>query len=292
MKMTLSVFILGLTLTTTAQEGWQLGFELNPSYYMMLNETDNSAPPDVVIVTVPNILGAPRGWATGAKAFYGFNEYIGIQTGLRYSWGRQDYSFVYPNADPNYVDLPDGSITTELNYLQLPISFQFQLRTRYDDVFYFSAGVAPAWLFHYYEQYKTYSHTSSFPPDGLIEVTTQTDINSDVHFLRTLGGNTIYEYNNDFVQVWLYQKFVLFGVAEIGYKRYFNNGWGFCIGVNNYVSLSEPEVRSGARSFPSWQQGKYKKGRSDYTGDTIDDRAKTSLLAVGITIGLVYNFDW
>jgi hypothetical protein len=278
---------------TLAQENWQLGFELNPSYYMMLNETDNSAPPDVLKVTVPDVLGAPRGWAVGAKAFYGFNEHIGIQTGLRYSWGRQDYSFTYPTPDPTFVPLPDGSITTELNYLQLPLSFQYQVTNKFDDVFYFSAGVAPAWLFHYYEQYITYRHTPVFPPDGRYQVTVQTDINEDVSWVRSTDGTVDDEYTNDFVQDWLYQRFVLFGVAEIGYKRYFKNGLGLNVGLNSNVSLTEPEARSGGRSFNPWSYGgKYKKGRSDFTEDTIDDRAKTTLLFVGVTVGLVYNFDW
>ncbi len=261
---------------------------------MMLNETDNGAPSDVVIVTVPNVLGAPRGWAAGAKAFYGFNEYMGIQTGLRYSWGKQDYSFVYSNADPNYVDLPIGSITTELNYLQLPVSFQFQYANKYDDVFYFSAGVAPAWLFHYYEQYKTYSHTSSFPPDGLIVSTTQTDVNYQVSWIRSISGNTVEAYSDNNVYEWLYQKFTLFGITEIGYKRYFQDGWSINLGLNGYLSLINPENHSAldTRSSSLTFGGKFKKGRSDNTGDTIDDRAKTTLLAVGLTIGVVYNFDW
>jgi hypothetical protein len=276
-----------------AQEGWQLGFELNPSYYMMLNATDNNAPPDVLRVTVPIIIEAPRAWAIGAKAFYGFNEHLGIQTGLRYSWGRQDYTFDYPNPDPAFIKLPDGSITTELNYLQLPLSFQYQLINKFDDVFYFSAGVAPAWLFHYYEQYITYTHTTVFPPDGKYEVTVQTDINNDVRWTRSVDGQITEEYENEDNLIWLYQKFMLFSVAEIGYKRYFNNGWGLNFGFNGYTSIVNPEnhVALENRSTSLSFDGKYKKSRSDKTGDTIEDRARTTLLFVGFTIGLVYNFD-
>jgi hypothetical protein len=295
----LASFICGMLLLvgttgTFAQEKWQLGFELNPSYYMMLNATDNNAPPDVVRVTVPNILEAPRAWAVGAKVFYGFNEHIGIQTGLRYSWGRQDYSFTNPTPDPTFVALPDGSITTELNYLQVPICFQYQITNKFDDVFYLSAGVAPAWLFHYYERYVHYRHTLTFPPDGRFQETIQTDVNNDVSWTRSVDGTITESYDNENNLVWLYQKFVLFGMAEIGYKRYFNNGWGLNIGLNSYVSLIEPENRSAParRSTSLTFDGKYKKERSDNTGDTIDDRAKTTLLFVGVTVGLVYNFDW
>lgn len=274
-----------------AQEGWQLGFELNPSYYMMMNETDNNAPPEVLKVVVPDILDAPRGWALGAKLFYGFNEHIGIQSGLRYSWGRQDYTFTYPNPDPTFVKLPDGSITTELNYLQLPISFQYQIINKFDDVFYVSAGLAPAWLMHYYEQYKTYRHTSTWPPDGLFMETVQTDTDEKVNWTRKINGEIVETYQSDFEYPWLYKRFMMYVFSEIGYKRYLENGWGLNIGLSSYISLKNPESLA-SRSTSLTFDGKYKKGRSDYSGDTINDRAKTTLLAIGLSFGLVYNFDW
>ncbi len=271
-----------------AQEGWQLGFEINPNYYMMLNETDKNAKPNVLSVTVPDVLEAPRGWAFGTKAFYNFNDYIGLQTGLRYSWGRQDYTSGYGEVDLGATE--EGSVTTELNYLQMPIMFSVSTNGGYSTKFYASIGVAPSYLIAYYEKVvydlkdpfrETYYYFSVIDKG-----------NDQIQYSYTQTGTEIEEltversYESKDA---MYKQFGLFAVLEAGFLFDLNDEWAFNLGANSYVSLLQVDNIESYR----WPESKFTRSRMgpNEVGETKYTRAKTTLMHIGVTFGLIYTFD-
>ena len=227
MKVKILTLVLLATLSTAAQEGWQLGFEVSPGYYTMLNEMDKNADQIIIAFDNPELLSAPRAWAVGAKAFYGFTNNIGLQTGLRYSWARQDYTYGYEGLPSGSIN---GTISTELNYLQIPLLFSLSSESKSGTWFYVSVGVTPAWLIWYYE-----NNTLNWR-GGIEQIITVTNTSTYRGFYRTDVENGIEDKYAEKVE-WsrkdgMYNDFNLFFSAEAGFKMPLNNGWLFNLAFN------------------------------------------------------------
>lgn len=277
-----------LVLVTNAQRGrgWLLGFEINPSYYTMLNEADKDADANTLNYENPSLTEAPRAWALGVKAVYNFTEQIGLQTGLRYSWGSQDYTYREINTS---TLTSRGSILTELNYVQVPIMFSWSPISTSQSRFYVSVGVAPAYLVWYYEQ-NNYYYKGSYE---LISTNAYNN-NSIYNYLKL--NSDVRSNNNDYrgdSEYRMYHLFNLFVAAEMGMRFELQRGWQFQVGLNYYQSLFNPDNVDGKL----WDSFKYTRNENpvQISGEelpTKDQRPKTTLMSIGFTIGLVYDFNW
>jgi hypothetical protein len=286
-------FLLVLTLVAAqswAQRGWVVGVEISPSYYTMLNDMDQNADPLILAYADYDILSAPRGWAGGFKAFYGFTESLGLQTGLRYSWGRQDYTHGRGDVPSGGTDI--GTISTELNYLQIPILFSWNTENESELRFYVSAGVAPAWLAWFYElNAKTYNSA------GLLSTyeIKNTPTTRSFYGITIRDGVIEDERSSSTVQGKrdMYNNFNLFLAAETGLRVPLNRGWQFNVALTYYQSLLNPDNIDSYR----WEDDKYTRNEVPPTDSNVEyptkyDRPKTTLLSIGLSLGLLYEFDW
>lgn len=287
MKVQILTFTLLATLTATAQRGWQLGFEVNPGYYTMLNEADKTADPEKIAYDNPELLSAPRAWATGVKAFYGFTESVGVQTGLRYSWSRQDYTYGFGDKA---IATQFGTISAEINQLQLPLMLSWNGESKSGTRFYASAGIAASWIFTFY----TNNTLNGIFPDLSYQVTiinnryerffsSRITQNGQVSESLSYKNSKAYD-NNSF-----YKPFNLFFTAEAGFRIPLNDGWHFNVAVNYYQSLLNPDNTSSAR----WLPLQYTMNETaSVEGKTAQDRPKSTMMTFGISLGLLYEFDW
>jgi hypothetical protein len=286
-------FSLVLTLVAVqswAQRGWVLGVEISPSYYTMLNDMDQNADPLILAYADYDILSAPRGWAGGFKAFYGFTESLGLQTGLRYSWGRQDYTHGRGDLQGGGTEI--GTISTELNYLQVPMLFSWNSESKSGTQFYISVGVSPAWLAWFYEGYSRKLNTGSkFSWTYIKNTSTEREFNARVEnngVVELERSSSTEEGERD-----MYNNFNLFLAAETGLRVPLNRGWQFNVAFTYYQSLLNPDNTDSYR----WQVDKYTRNEVPPTDSNVEyptkyDRPKTTLLSIGLSLGLLYEFDW
>jgi hypothetical protein len=290
MKVQILTFAFLATLTASAQRGWQLGFEINPGYYTMLNDADKMADPIIIAFDNPELLSAPRAWAVGAKAFYGFTDNIGLQTGLRYSWARQDYTHGRGDLPGGGTEI--GTISTELNYLQVPLLFSWNAESKSGTRFYVSVGLAPAWQFWYYENNSKTVNSSNLSTSRTV---TSTSTFRGVSRQNIVNG--IKDSYNEKV-FWdradgMYKDINLFFAAEAGLLVPLNKGWHFNLALTYYQSLISPDNIESWK----WEDDKYTRNEIPPTDSQIDnptkfDRPKTTLMTIGISLGLLYEFDW
>ncbi len=288
MKNSFIVFAFFAVLTAAAQRGWQLGFEAGPGYYTMLNEMDKNADPKIIAYNNPELFSTPHAWAAGAKFLYGFADNFSLQTGLRYTWGKQDYTAGMGKTHNGY---DNQTISTELNYLQLPLMLAASVESNSGSRFYASVGFAPAWLFAYYEN-QTLDKQSS--DTRIFFVVTNTVKERSTYNYRLYDGvESIEERTNSNKPDRLYKTFNLFFNAEAGFLVPLQNGWQFNIAVNYSQSLFNPDnVESDL-----WEVDKYTRNEMPYDSAQIEeptkyDRPKTTLMTIGISLGLLYELDW
>jgi hypothetical protein len=286
-------FSLVLTLVAAqswAQRGWVVGVEISPSYYTMLNDMDQNADPLILAYADYDILSTPRGWAGGFKAFYGFTESLGLQTGLRYSWGRQDYT--HGRGDLQGVGTEIGTISTELNYLQAPLLLSWNTEKESGLRFYVSAGVAPAWLTWFYEGYAIELKTIF---EYYVNYINNTSRSRDFYSRFERAGVVESERSSSTKpdKRDMYNNFNLFLAAETGLRVPLNRGWQFNVAFTYYQSLLNPDNIDSYR----WEDDKYTRNEVPPTDSNVEyptkyDRPKTTLLSIGLSLGLLYEFDW
>lgn len=287
LRRTLLVIAINFAVTATAQRGWQVGFEVNPGYYMMLNEADKTADPEKIAYNNPELLSAPRAWATGVKAFLGFTESIWVQTGLRYSWSRQDYTYGYGDKG---IASQFGTISAAISQMQLPVMFSWNGESRSGTRFYASAGVAASWFYAFYTN-NSYSWNA---PDLSIHSTIINDryvryFNYQVLQNGQVSESSSSENSKDSENNSFYNPFNLFFAAEAGFRVPINNGWHFNVAINYYQSLLNPENTSSSR----WNPIQYTMNETaSVEGKTAQDRPKSTMMTFGISLGLLYEFDW
>jgi hypothetical protein len=287
MKVQILTFTLLATLAATAQRGWQLGLEVNPGYYTMLNEVDKRADPEKIAYDNPELLSAPRAWATGLKAFYGFTESIGLQTGLRYSWSRQDYKYGFGDKG---IATQFGTISAEINQQQLPVMFSWNGESKSGTRFYASVGMAASWIFTFY----TNNSFSWNAPDLSIHSTIINDryvryFNYQVIQNGQISETSSTENSKESENNSFYKPFNLFFTAEAGFRIPLNDGWHFNVAINYYQSLLNPDNTSSVR----WLPLQYTMNETtSVEGKTAQDRPKSTMMTIGVSLGLLYEFDW
>jgi hypothetical protein len=270
-----------LLLNTTkvhAQENWQLGIEITPSYYMLLNNSDKNA---FYYSTKQPELFDIKGFTGGIRMSVDFGEYLGIMTGIRYSYGRQDYA---PNV--NWL-VSDFNQYTVQNYLQIPLMLTLGTNNGYNSRFYGSVGVSLGYLLNYVERV-----------DFINDVNQEFTLNE----YRNQEYTSI-SYSSNYQRLILrsdnqYETIQVNGLLELGYKWNFDNGLVFNLGVQSQIGITNPENRDaelydipdGFSPHVLWNNNLGEKWYNVY--DEIVERAPTRVLHVGILIGLYYQFGY
>lgn len=274
---TLFLTALLLPLLAHSQKNWLLGFEINPSYYVYQNATDQNAPPTDVIVIYPDIAKLPKSWSIGGRAQYDFNRHLSFVTGLRYNWSKQDYTF-------NRGDDVSYKLFIENHYLQAPVGIGLSTDKRKDSRFYFNVGLAPSINIGQFrfEDYMIESQIRDYSFHSIIR-SSRNHWSQEVNILE--NGERIKIVNTYESGDYLNKILTLFAFGELGMQTALSDVTTFYIAANTFFTITEPEDR---RTF--YQESNYI-NEHGFNFNGIENRAKSRFLHVGITFGWMFELD-
>jgi hypothetical protein len=263
-----------------AQENWRLGIEATPSYFMMYNKTDWAY--DFRYPVKQEVFDI-KGFSGGIRLSVDLTEYIGITTGLRYVYARQDYK---QSGDQAYSFYENYFTTSEL---QMPLLFTLGTSNRDDFRFYTSLGIG----FNYRLSYIETLNNTTVSPFGTSTVNRKYE-GSLFSYSNTYGEGS----SASIVIDRMYKDFTIVGIAEIGITRTFKNGIGFNAAFQYQCGITNPENREAQfYDIPEgyvpdrlWHTINGTKWWPEYSEKDI--RPQTFPMHFGLLFGVYYQFGY
>jgi len=260
-----------LPLLAHSQKNWQLGFDINPSYYRYYNIADDTVTDrNVIVVQEADIAKMPRSWSVGGRAHYMFNRHLGFVTGIRYNWSRAEFKrdFFHNNEY--------GLLSIDNHYLQLPIGFAITSDQRKDEVFYFNIGLAPAWHINYR---RVYEADLTYPSNNDRFTTKSVENNQYLQgFYQETRQGEVTRTEFKYEGTKYYNTFTLFAFAELGMQTKLNDVSTFFFGFNSFVTVIDPEKKENWTTHMTMVGGGA-------------PRPRTTFIHIGIQAGWMFELD-
>jgi hypothetical protein len=264
-----------------AQENWRLGIEATPSYFMMYNKTDWAN--DFQYPVGSDIFDV-KGFAGGLRLSVDLNEYLGLASGIRYVFSRQDYK--QATGDDSY-SFYENYFTS--NELQLPMQLTIGTSNHNDFRFYGSIGLGLNYRLSYIEKL---AFTTKSPFDIYSVLNQYEDEIFQVRSTFEEGFEATIDIDR------MYKDVTLSALIETGITRTFESGLGINIALQYQCGIVNPENRTaqfydipdGFAPRRLWHTIDGTKWRRDLVEE--DVRPQTFPMHFGLLFGVYYQFGY
>jgi hypothetical protein len=252
-------------------KGWHIGVTLQPYNYWLYNKQEINAAPNDIIFINPK-LGIPNGFAGGFTISKYFNEKFGLTGELTYSRQRQNYDKFFVTGTYLFF--------RKLDYLKTPIMASLLLAPSKRGSIFINGGLQLSFLIRYRHERHTKSEIFKSSTDEYAYNTYDKGANDGEPLQRTLDRD------------WLYKRFQIGVLSEIGYLYAFNEIWNIKFTIRGEYDLNRAENIDAQYHNPDGSPlDAYKWDRSPILGIKREDRAKSHNIRLGVNLSLTYKLD-
>jgi hypothetical protein len=241
-------------------EGWSAGLTLQPFRYWLYNKTDyandkteNAAFSSTFVVDDKSLF-TPTGGGIGGVVCYGFSETWSARTELSWSIQQQYHYVRFPRIP---TDELKHTVHTRLQYLRLPLFFEWNSAQRGANRLYVGMGLQASLLVHYREYiFNSYADTSAL---GYAQW--QISVNDESHLIQKNYRQTEVRFDKTLRSDWIYRRFQWGGVMRAGVSRQIGSRYVLDIGLrgeydfSNADNLSAKGTKEDGTQYDRWSTG-------------------------------------
>jgi hypothetical protein len=287
-------FLSALSVAAVGQEGWSGGITLQPFHYWLYNETDYApnkvkTEPQVryaVFVVDDQHIFKPTGLGVGGVLRYGFSERWSVRAEMSWSIQEQRYFTRYPAPSSS-----THTLRTRLQYLRLPLLFEWNSAWWGRSRLYGGAGIQGSWLLHYREQHVLINndHSQPYISWGTTVNSTSTLLVKNYAQTETLRDERLE--GSD----WLYRRLQGGGVVRVGVSREIGDRWILDLGLrgeydfSNADNLDATYTSGDGKTYSSWETGL--RGGVFSANYTVQNRTSSHNIRAGLECTIRMIFD-